>query len=94
MNLEELLNECQQHHLILRTNRRGQATMWAPNVKVSRQLRSLIRQFNDEIVQSIERSAASVCPSPRLHAAYFGDTCFICQRLDAAIAPQRRQRAA
>jgi hypothetical protein len=92
MSLEELLSEC-PHHLILFINRRGQATLYAPNIEVSRQIRAAIRNHNRQLVQLIRAADARVCVNPRLHACMW-DTCFICQKLDAAIAPQRRQRAA
>lgn len=94
MSLEELLNECRRQHLILLTNKSGQATLYAPNVKVSRQIRAAIRQHNRELAQLIRAADARVCPSPRLHASYLWDTCYLCLKLERAIAAQRRQQAA
>jgi hypothetical protein len=94
MSLDELLHQCRENHLILLTNKRGQAALYAPNVEVSRQIRAAIRQHNRQLVQMIRAADARVCVNPRLHACMW-DTCFICQKLDAAIAPtQRRQRVA
>lgn len=93
MSLEELLNECQQHHMILFINRRGQAAIYAPNVNVSRAIRVAFRQHHRQLVQLIRAADARVCVNPRLHACMW-DTCYVCQKLDAAIAPRRRQRVA
>lgn len=91
MSLEDVLRICQQqYHLVLLLNRRGKVTLWAPNVRVPRQVRNVIRQYNDELAQRIARSDIMTCPNPDLHRhswMYSGDQycCQICALLLAEV---------
>jgi hypothetical protein len=67
MTLDELLRACRQHHIILRTNRRGQATLWAPNTSVPRAIRAAINEHREELARLIRFSDIRCCPNAGLH---------------------------
>lgn len=92
MNIDELLDYCQAHHIVLVPGSH-RVTPWAgAGQRIPRTIRTAIREHTPELGQLIASADARVCPSPGLHAAMW-ETCFVCQRLDAAMRGQSRPRS-
>ena len=89
MELDELLTTLNQNRVVLIPQSRRRVVPWSPGSRIPRATRQAIRGQVDALLKLIESADSRVCPSPELHCCY-GPTCFVCQRLDAAMRDESR----